>query len=60
MFSNSSQDATTDQANALTHVAEAKHRIQNHDKASDTEWPNSPRTNEEKPPVTQQKRVHDA
>ena len=50
-----SQDATTDHANVPTRGAEAKHPTQNIDEASDTEWPNRPRTNEEKAPVTQQK-----
>ena len=43
-----SHDASTDQANAHTCGAEAKHPTQNNDEASDTEWPNRPRTNEEK------------
>ena len=50
------QDATTDQANALTRGAEAKYPTQNNDEASDTEWPNRPRMNEEIAPVTQRKR----
>ena len=50
-----SQDATTDQANASKRGAEAKHLTQNNDEASDTAWPNCPRTNEEKESVTQQK-----
>ena len=50
-----SQDATMDHANVPTRGAEAKHPTQNNDEASDTEWPNRPRTNEEKAPVTQQK-----
>ena len=49
------QDATTDQANVPTRGAEAKHPTENNDEASDTEWPNRPRTNEEKATVTQQK-----
>ena len=52
----SSQDATTDQANVPTCAAEAKHPTQNNDEAGDTEWPNRPRTNEEKALVTQKKR----
>ena len=51
-----SQDATTDMANVPTCGAEAKTPMQNNDETSDTEWPNRPRTNEEKTPVTQQKR----
>ena len=43
-----SQDDTTDQANAPTHGVEAKHPTQNNDEASDTEWPNRPRTGEGK------------
>ena len=50
-----SQDATTEQANAPTRGAEAKHPTQNNAEASDTEWPNRPCMNEEKAPVTQQK-----
>ena len=51
-----SQDTGTDQANVPTCGAEAKHQLQNNDESSGTEWPNRPRTNEEKAPVTQQKR----
>ena len=50
-----SQDATTNQANVPTRSAETKHPTQINDEASDTEWPNRPRTNEKKAPVTQQK-----
>ena len=50
-----SQDATTDEAKVPTLGAEAKQPTQTNDEASDTEWPNRPRTNEEKEPVTQQK-----
>ena len=50
-----SQDATTDQANATTHCAEAEHPMQNNDEASDTKWPNRSCMNEEKAPVTQRK-----
>ena len=50
-----SQDAITDHANVPTRCAEAKHPTQNHDEASDRDWPNRPRTNKEKAPVTQQK-----
>ena len=51
-----SQDATTDQANAPMCGAEAKHPTQNSDEASDTEWPNIPRKNEQRAPFTQRKR----
>ena len=51
----SNQRATTDQANAPTSDAEAKHPTQNNDETSDTEWPNSARTNEKKAPFTQKK-----
>ena len=51
-----SQDASMDHAHAPIRSSEAKHPIQNNNEASDTEWPNRPRTNEEKSPVTQQKR----
>ena len=51
-----SENATTDQAIAPTRGSEAKYPTQNNDEASDTEWPNRPRTNKEKAPVTQQKR----
>ena len=51
-----SQDATTDHAIVPTRGAETKHPTKNNDETSDTEWPNRPRTNEEKAPVTQQKR----
>ena len=50
-----SQDATTDLANVPTRGAEAKHPMQNNIEASDTEWPNRPRTNEENATVTLQK-----
>ena len=50
-----SHDATTDQANPPTRGPEAKHPTQNNDGASGTEWPNRPRTNKKKAPVTQQK-----
>ena len=53
----SSQDATTDQANVLRRAAEAKHPTQNNDEASDTEWPNRPRTNKKKALITQKKRT---
>ena len=46
------QDATMDHPNSPTRGAEAKHPTQNNE-ASGTEWPNRPRTNEEKAPVTQ-------
>ena len=44
----SSQDATADQANAFTRSAEAKHPTQTNDEASNTEWPNRSRKDEEK------------
>ena len=49
-----SQDATTDQTNALARVAEAKYPTQINDHASDIEGPNRPRPNEDKAAVTQQ------
>ena len=49
------QDPTMDHANAPTRGAEAKPLTQNNDQAGDTEWPNRPRTNDEKTLVTQQK-----
>ena len=51
-----SQDASLDQTHAPTRGAEAKHPMQNNDETSDAEWPNRPRTNEEKALVTQWKR----
>ena len=50
-----SQEATTEQANAPTCGAEAKHPIKNNDEASATKQPSRPRTNKEKAPVTQRK-----
>ena len=50
------QDASMDHAHAPTRGAEAKHPMQNNDEASDTEWANYPRSNEEKAPVTRRKR----
>ena len=43
-----SQDATTNQVDAHTRGAEAKHPTENNDAASDTNWPSRPRTNEKK------------
>ena len=51
-----SQDATTDQANALKRRAQAKHPMQNNNEASNTEVPNSPCMNEEKASVTHRTR----